>query len=311
VDPAGWYWYWGWAGFFWDDWYNGGEIVQVGGDALAVRRWHPNYGPQGQYEPASSDLYVVDLSNPDSPSLSSVVITNDWNGWWGDMKVVNNTLYTTHYEWPYGFGPNEHVKYYLDQIDLTDRQNPVIGAKINVPGVLVGGSTTDPSLLYTIDYRWDSQTNDFDVVKVQGSKAYLQSRTPLDGWVGTVFLSDDGNTAYTSTQFYSYVSGKPNMELHQIDLTNPMKPVDSVASGPKGWGWLLGVNGNRMLVQSGWGDGNGMDIYKLTPGSAPVYDQFVRTQGWSISSIARQTTTTSDQLFLSSGDWGVQVVGLR
>ncbi len=311
VDPSGWYWYWGWGGFFWDDWYNGGEIVQVGADALAVRRWHPNYGPAGQYEPASSDLFVVDLSNPDAPAVSSVVVTSDWNGWWGDMKVVNDTLYTTHYEWPYGYGASQHVKYYLDQIDLSDRKNPKVGARINVPGILVGGSRTDPSILYTIDYRWESQENDFDVVRVQGSKAYLQSRVALDGWVGSVFLSDDGNTAYTSTQFYSYVSGRPNMELHQIGLTDPMHPIDSIASGPKGWGWLLGVTGDRMLVQSGWGDGNGLDVYKLAPNAPPAYDQFVRTQGWSISSIARQTTPTSDQLFLSSGDWGVQVVGLR
>ncbi len=311
VDPGGWYWYWGWGGFYWDDWYNGGEIVQVGGDALAVRRWHPNYGPQGQYEPASSDLFIVDLSNPDAPALSSVVVNTDWNGWWGDMKVVNNTLYTTHYEWPYGYGANQHVKYYLDQVDLSDRKNPKIGAKINVPGILVGGSRTDPSILYTVDYRWDSQENDFVVLKVQGNRAYLQSRVKLDGWVGAVYLSDDGNTAYTSTQLYSYVSGRANMELHQIGLTDPLNPVDSVASGPKGWGWVLGVNGDRMLVQSGWGDGNGLDVYKLAPNAAPVYDQFVRTQGWSISSIARQTTPTSDQLYLSSGDWGVQVVGLR
>jgi hypothetical protein len=311
VDPNGWYWYWGWAGIYWNDWYNGGEIVQVGADALALRRWHPNYGPQGQYEPASSDLFVIDLSNPDAPAVSSVVVTSDWNGWWGNMRVVGDTLYTTHYEWPYGYGVNQHVKYYLDRIDLSDRKNPKIGAKINVPGILVGGSQTDPSLLYTIDYSWAGPENDFDVVKVQGNKAYLQSRTALDGWVGNVFLSDDGNTAYTSTQLYSYVSGKPNMELHQINLADPMHPVDSIASGPRGWGWLLGVSGDRMLVQSGWGDGNGLDVYKLAPSAAPAYDQFVRTQGWSISSIARQTTNTSDQLFLSSGDWGVQVVPLK
>ena len=142
-----------------------------------------------------------------------------------------------------------------------------------MPGILVGGSRTDPTLLYTIDYRWESQENDFDVVKVQGSKAYLQSRVALDGWVGSVFLSDDGNTAYTSTQFYSYVSGRANMELHQIGLTDPMHPIDSIASGPKGWGWLLGVTGDRMLVQTGWGDGNGLDVYKLAPNAPPSYDQ--------------------------------------
>jgi hypothetical protein len=227
------------------------------------------------------------------------------------MRVVNHTLYTTHYEWPYGYGPNEHVKYYLDQIDLSDPTNPKVGAKINVPGILVGGSA-DGSLLYTIDYRWESQENDFDVVRLYGGKAYLESKTPLDGWVGSVFLSDDKKTVYTSTERYVYTSNQSAMELHQIDLTDPRAPVDHVASDrTKGWGWLIGVQGDRMLVQSGWGDGNGLDVYKLTPNAAPAYDQFVRTQGWSISSIARQTTPTSDNLFLSSGDWGVQVVNLN
>jgi hypothetical protein len=307
IDPGGWYWNWGWGGYYYYDWYGGGEIVQVGGDALAFRRWHPNYGPPGQYVPASTDLWVVDLSNPDAPEVASVVVTNDWNGWWGNMKVVNNTLYTTHYEWPYGYGPNQRLRYYVDQVDLSDRKNPKIGAKFNVPGILVGGSKTDQSILYTVDYRWDSQVNEFDVVKLYGGKAYLQSRTPLDGWVGNVFLSDDGNTAYTSTQLYSYVSGRPNMELHQIDLTNPARPVDSIASGPKGWGWLVGVSGDHMLVESGWGDGNGLDIYKVSPGAPPMYEQFVRTRGWSISSFAQQ----GNQLFLSSGDWGVQAVNLQ
>lgn len=313
VDPSGYYWSWGWGGFYYYDWFDGGEIVQVGGDALAFRRWNPNFTPNGQYIDASCDLFVVDLSNPDAPTVASVVVTTDPNGWWGDMKVVNNILYTTHYEWPSGYSPNGSVKYYLDPIDLSDRANPKIGSKINVPGVLIGGSTTDPTILYTIDYWWNGNDteNNFDVVKLYGDKAYLLSKTTLDGWVGNVFLSDDGNTAYTSTQRYVYVDNEPSTELHQIGLSDPTHPVDQVASGPKGWGWLVGVNGNRMLVTSGWGDGNGLDVYKLAANAAPAYDQFVRTQGWSISAIARLTTPESDQLFLSSGDWGVQVVTLQ
>jgi hypothetical protein len=314
VDPSGWSWNWGWYGFFYYDWYDGGEIVQVGADALAFRRWHPNYAPNGQYVDASTDLYIVDLSNPDAPSVSSMVVTNDQNAWWGDMTVIGNTLYTTHYEWVGGYQPgsNGSVRYYLDQIDLSDRAHPSIGAKINVPGILVGGSS-DGSLLYTIDYRWvnDSTQNDFDVLRLQGAKAYLQSKTTLDGWVGSFYFSADGKTAYTTTQRYSYTSGQPSNDLHQIDLSDPTHPNDQIASGPNGWGWLLGVQGDRMLVQTGWGDGNGMDVYKLAPGAAPSYDQFVRTQGWSINAITRQTTNTSDELFLSSGDWGVQVVDLK
>jgi hypothetical protein len=316
IDPnGGYYGGWGWGGFYAYDWYNGGEIVQVGKDALAFRRWHSYYSPNWQYVHESSDLYVVDLSNPDAPTVASTVITNDPNGWWGNMQVIGNTLYTTHYVWPQTSGTSSgavqypRIRYFLDAIDLTDRKNPKVQATVNVPGILVGGSQTDSSILYTIDYRWNTgftnSINDFDVIKLHGGKAYLQSTTPLDGWVGNVFVR--GNTAYTSTEKYVYTNTQPGMELHQIDISSPTKPVDRVANGPGGWGWLVDVEGDRMLVTSGWGDGNGLDIYRLSPNAAPAYDQFVRTLGWSISAAARQ----GNQVFLSSGYWGVQSVQLQ
>lgn len=314
VDP-GYYWYasdWGWYGCYYYDWFDGDEIVQVGGDALAFRRWRPNY--TGYVDPyyvgASENLFVVDLSNPDNPSIGSSVVTNDGNAWWGDMKVVNNRLYTTHYAW-WSYGTNIQyptARYYLDEIDLTDRAHPKFKASINVPGILVGGSDTDPSILYTVDYQWNSgnAVDYFDVVKLDANNvAHLQSTTALDGWMGNVIVR--GSTAYTTTQFYNYPTTGPSMELHQIDLSQPSRPVDRIASDPNvGWGWLLDVQGDRALVLSGWGS-NGLDIYKLSPATAPTYDQFVRTQGWGVSSIARQGNT----LFLSAGDWGVQVVPLQ
>jgi hypothetical protein len=316
IDPRSGYLGWGWGGFYAYDWYGGGEVTQVGGDALAFRRWHPSYGAAGQYVDASSDLFVVDLSNPDAPSVSSLVVTSDTNGWWGNMKVIGDVLYTTHYVWPYGYaqnGQNTTVRYYLDAIDLTDRKNPKIQQSINVPGILVGGSATDPSILYTIDYRWGSSTNapvnELDVIKLAGGFAHLQSSTALDGWVGNVFVQ--GTTAYTSTQPYVYDPTQPGIELHQIDLTDPARPLDRVAPGPTGgWGWLVGVEGDRMLVTSGWGPyyaPPGLDIYRLTDGAPPAYDRFVRTLGWGIGSAVRQ----DNQLFLTSGYWGVQTVDLQ
>ena len=50
----------------------------------------------------------------------------------------------------------------------------------------------------------------------------------------------------------------------------------------------------------------GVDIYKLSE-QAPVFDQFVRTLGWGANSMARQ----DDELFLSSGHWGVQTIHLK
>ncbi len=364
MDPNGYYEGWGWYGCYSYDWYNGGDVVQVDGSTLAFRRWDPQYVSNGNgttWVDAASDLFVVDLSNPDAPGVASVVITNDPTGWWGDMRVVGSTLYTSHYEWTdvtvgtassssdAGSAPTKTavaaeagvvsvgpailptadsgvvdagvtvatqnvqvtqptVRYYLDRIDLGDVKHPKVGSKINVPGALVGGSSTDASILYTIDYGWDSNTTrDYlDVVKISGDLAYLQSSTPLDGYVGNVIVRN--TTAYMTSQIYSdkLQTGQPQQVLHQIDLSNPGKPVDHVASGPGGWGWLLDVEGDRAMVTSGWGS-DGMDIYRLSPTAAPVYDQFVRTRGWSINSLSRQ----DNQIFLSSGYWGVQAVTLQ
>ncbi len=325
MDPNGGEIGWGWYGCYSYDWYNGADVVQVNGSTLAFRRWDPVYAvndANATWDDASSDLFVVDLSNPDHPGIASTVITNDPTGWWGDMRVVGSTLYTSHYEWTAPVATTASgakagattttaqptARYYLDRIDLSDVKNPKIESKINVPGALVGGSESDPSILYTIDYAWDSNTSRdfFDVVQVSGNRAYLQSRTPIDGYVGNVIVR--GTTAYMTSQVYSdkLQPGQPNMELHQIDLSNPQAPVDRVASGSAGWGWLLDVQGDRAMVTSGWGE-DGLDIYRLSATAAPVYDQFVRTRGWSVNSLARQ----NNQIFLSSGYWGVQAVTLE
>ena len=151
--------------------------------------------------------------------------------WWGNMQVVGDTLYLTHYEWidrPTRNGDQGFVRYFLDPIDLGDRAHPRIRARINVPGLLVGGDPADPDLLYTIDYRWsdgDTQVNDFDVVRVNGARASLISHTPIVGWVGSTFFV--GDQAYVSAQQY-HQDGTAQVDLHAIDVSNPSHPRDHV-----------------------------------------------------------------------------------
>jgi hypothetical protein len=322
--PYGYYSGWGWGGFWYYDWYNGADVVQVGGDALAFRRWFPlyGYGPNGYvYEDDLDALFIVDVSNPDAPGVASTTITDDVDAWWGDMTAIGNTLYTTHYEYiehptpsdPYG--TTYTVRYYLDQIDLSDRSHPRVGQKINVPGTLVGASTADPSILYFADYRWDgnNERDDIAACRVDGGKCYLQSITDLDGYVGNVIVQND--KAYMTVQEYDWmvVPGQggtyqqPYVELHQLDLTNPQHPVDRVATDPNaGWGWLLAVAGDRAVVTSGWGP-VGVDIYKLSDTAAPAFEQSARTLGWGTNAVTRQGNT----LYLASGYWGVQPIVLQ
>jgi hypothetical protein len=98
---------------------------------------------------------------------------------------------------------------------------------------------------------------------------------------------------------------RPVVKLYQLDLSNPRSVAIRTSEQKKGWGWLLGVEGDRALVTSGWGS-EGLDIYKLTDGD-PQFDQFVRTLGYS----ARATSRQGNQIFLASGHWGVQTIDLK
>jgi len=60
------------------------------------------------------------------------------------------------------------------------------------------------------------------------------------------------------------------------------------------------------VVSSGWGP-NGVDIYQLSDGAAPVFSQFARTRGWWTNAVSRQDSA----LFLSSGYWGVERIDLQ
>ena len=184
-----------------------------------------------------------------------------------------------------------------------------IGARVNVPGFLVGGDASDPSLIYTVDYRWgdgDAAINDFDVLRIRGATATLVSHTTIRGWVGSPHVR--GKTAYLSAQQYDQdTAGRTTsrVDLHAIDLSNPSRPRDRIASD-HGWGWLLAVVGDRALITSGWGT-QAIDVYRLRDNAAPQFEQTVRTRGWGVNNVSRQ----DQMLFLSSGYWGIQAISLQ
>lgn len=304
-----WYWYWGFYGCYWYDWYGGNDIVQVNGDALAVRRWLPDYSNKG-YDTAKHALFVIDLSDPDAPSVGNTVVTKDTTAWWGNLRDVEGQLYASSWEWyttrTYNNQTRWYVRYFLNKIDISDRAHPKVSQSINVPGILVGGSSKDSSLLYTMDYRWEDSgvVNELAVVRLQGDHAKLVSTKLLDGASGTVFVRDEH--AYMSAQDYGWqTKSAPSVRLYDVDLSDPTSITVHTSGAKNGWGWLLGVEGDRAIVTSGWGQ-EGVDLYRLSD-EGPAFEQTVRTRGWWTSSLHRD----GDALYLSSGYWGAELIGLQ
>ena len=301
---GGWYWGWyrgGFEGCFPWDWFNGADTIQVEGDALALRRWIGSFGKTPGDRPQQG-LFVVDLKNPDAPAVSQLTLTDDDSAWWGNLVLVGKSLYATHEEWILRDSRTPTVRYWANRIDLSNRAHPRVASRVNVPGVVIGGPASDSSLLYVTGYRWtgDRVTNSFDVLRLDGDTAQLIGTVDIDGWIGRIYVR--GDTALVSSEQWGNSSS--TLTLHQLDLANPQKPRDLALSRP-GWGWLVGVEGDRALVTSGFG-GAGLDVYRLAAGQPPVLDRFVRTRGYWPSALARQ----GDDLFISSGYWGVETVHL-
>jgi hypothetical protein len=294
-------WYWGWWG-----WWDGDGVVQVGGDALAFRDAGNGYYGYGGGPGSTGNLYVVDIHNPDAPTIASTAVPPVTNVWWGGLHAVGDALYATHYEWVDRDSVDWTVRYFLDRIDVSDRAHPRVASRVNIPGVFIGASD-DQREIYTVDYLWngDNAVNTLDVLDYDGSRATLRGRVDVGGWLGQIFVQN--GRAYASAQTYSggyYGYDSSAITMHMIDLSDPSHPVDRASTPARGWGWLLAVTGDRALVQTDWSAG--VSIYRLTDTGAPVFDSFQRTRGWWGYNAERQENT----VFLSTGYWGVQTVTL-
>ena len=312
------YWGWGWGWGYWGcgvgDWYYGEQTVQVGGDLLAFQSYDPPKNGRGEW---TQNLVTVDLSDPDQPVVGTTPVVEQPNGWWGNLRAVGDRLYASHYEW---VTEGHHdpatntwvpgtVRYFLDRFDLSDPVHPVIASRVNVPGMLVGASESNPNLVYTIDYRWygDSGGNELAVSLLEGDKAYLQGSVQIPGYVGNVFVR--GDDAYFSAESqvedkvassYGYVRN-----LFRADLSDPLHPKLFSSTPSEGWGWMLDVQGDRAFVQSGWGEG--LDVYRLNPSGAPTFEQTVRSRGWYTGALSR----LGDDVYLATGYWGTEHISLQ
>ncbi|RMG12166.1 MAG: hypothetical protein D6729_16940 [Deltaproteobacteria bacterium] len=303
--------YWGYGG----DWYGGDEVVQVGGSKLvfhSYRYWYRAY--DDCYDCAHPDdrydrLYVVDLSNPDAPSLASTLVLRD-EDWIYGLKARGQTLYFTHNEVAGTDARGRGLaRYYLDRVDLGDPAHPRRLAKINIPGVAIDLSQ-DQQIVYTLDYEWRA-TGDwayryaFNALRLVGRRAVLQDRLYLDTWPSG--LSVSGNAAFfVATESHEATDGTWVQEtsLRAIDLHLPGQlHLAGSTRLPSDWGWLRGVAGGRAFVDLGWL--GGLLVYDVSDPAAMRLESFDRSNGWVYA-----ITVSGQTAYLAKGYYGVSAVPL-
>ncbi len=290
-------------GFYggWYEWGYGDETV-IAGHALVIHRMYWGcYGTCGQNQP-QDQLLVVDLSNPDNPSLAAPLTLPDSDWSWG-LTAVGDFAWITHYEWIPNTN-NGYVKYYLDRVDLTNPGSPSLLAKINVPGVFFAASP-DGATIYTEQTTYDSDwtkattwLNELSLLPGQNLAALVAS-TALQGSPGGAAINN--GYAYVESWNYDDASGS-SASLSAVNLSS--MAVESSQKLGSDWAWIVKATGGKLFVEADWYD-TGMVVYDLTKPGEPEMQGSIRTEGWVEDVVVNGTTA-----YLPSGEYGVPMVSL-
>jgi hypothetical protein len=282
-------------------------------------------------------LEVVDLSNPDAPSLAgSVDLGSTWA--WG-LRADGRRVYLTHAEYLPQPSPNDPqiVRNYMDRIDLTDPKNPARLPSVNIPGVLQAVSDGGRRI-YTVDYQWSgtNPVNTFDALTVDGDVAYLDGALSVPAQIGDVrvasgrayfttqdwwWLNTNGTTSVSTTLRTLDVSDPAHMaEVSKQTLSGAYSLREATSShlfletgGWWWWGAYGGVSdgvgiarpGIACIDYCGGGGTDSLAVFDLVDPSKPGFVSATRLNGWLLS-LASDATTA----YLPSGYYGVQTVPL-
>jgi hypothetical protein len=299
LDPEdAWSYYGGWG------W---GNQQVLAGHALAIHRayWNNCWDASQGCTRQADQVKVFDLSNPDSPVLASTVTLPDSDWSWG-LSIFGDYVWITHYQWESTpNSSNQTVRYFVDRIDLRNPYQPLLLAKLNVPGILFNASA-DGQFLYTQDAQYFQNSTGYSAttylyelrITTRGT-ARLVGKTSLDGWPGSIAV---GN-GFAYAEAWMWNSSQNTETLSTIDLSSmDLKDAQQLQSQS---GWMMKVGGGKLFMAAGWWD-NGLLVYDLSNPAVPSFQQSVRTDGY-----VEDVVVAGQTVYLPSGYYGVPMLSLQ
>ena len=295
------------GGSGWGFWGYGDEVV-LQGNVLAVHRGWFGPMPLGVGAPspgggplAENDAVILfDLSNPDAPRRAGRVALVDSAWSWG-LRAEAGLLWLSHHEWT--SSRQSEVRFYLDRIDVSDPQAPVLLPKVNVPGVLIGAAAGG-ARVYTLETAWDAAgqtaTSTLHALDLTSrGTARLSGSVVLPGYASGAVLAD--GFAHAVTQDWTRSPG--DVRLATVDL-RAMR-ASSTQPVVAGWAWPLRAAGGKLFLAAGAPSGPSVLVYGLASPGTPVFERSAQTLGW-----AWDVVVEGRVAYLPSGPYGVVMVPL-
>ncbi len=264
------------------------------------------------------DLHVVDLRDPNAPTVSTEVSlprSDEAITVVGGRDRVHLNVRRPH---TVPNDPRPYVKYWVRELDLRDPDRPRLGAYVNIPGQLL---SVDGDRILTRDFLWGHSILETSINQLErvGNRARLRGvrrfedevvdKVVLDGaglvlvshrdrlegpWYGGGYVTDDvavgrpsfggGYARQTETTQLSLLDGEAPGLVRQAQVE-----VD-------GWATLQSAKPGRALFQVP----GGMLVMNTAFPTAPFAQAFFPVHGWP-SSVEVQ----GDDIFVAAGPFGL------
>jgi hypothetical protein len=303
----------------WGFWGAGDEAV-LAGPVLAVHRtwWGPvAAGGGGVPMPAlaaaaeADDAVVLfDLSRPDAPRRAARVAIPGSSWSWG-LRAEQGLLWLTHHEWT--SQRYDEVRYFVDRIDPSTPDAPVLLPRVNVPGVLLGAAPGG-ARIYTLETAWGAagtpSTSLHALDLTERGTARLAASVTVAGWISGAVR--EGGFAWAVAQGMGAVGAVTttpvpgtgaDLRLVAVDLESMRLAGEQVVEAS--WCWPLAAAGDRLFLSAGGRSGPAVLVLGLADPAHPALERTVPTQGQ-----AWEVVVEGDTAYLPSGAWGVPTIPL-
>ncbi len=257
-----------------------------------------------------SELRLIDMSDPDNPRIADgAVPMNDYP--FINKVTHGNVLYSTHVEQATTDGGSNllyHVRAYVDRIDVSDPDHPIVLPSLNVPGSVVDVAHGGDVLL-TVDYQWDDfgrRRNSLNSLAIVGNEAMLMEVLPVSDQVNRAVYRDD--TIWLTTHKYPWwgvhsdtvESRQPYTVLNRVRIADDGTMPSFTQARIQGYHFdLLDVDGSLAYLASNYP--YGVLVLNVSDASAPTIVTSSRTVGY-ISRIV----TFGDYIYSPLGLYGVR-----